>query len=294
MFETLKGQTLPKELLTQSLKKSNLSIPFLFYGPSQVGKFYAAKLLARFVNCEGTKEDFCSCNFCSRIRAGDFLDYLELVPDEKQRISIVRVREALKFFSYKPREKKWKVLIIKRADLLTWDGSDILLKLLEEPYNQTLIVLTTRSLSAVRDTVVSRCCRVRFSYLDLESLKDLTSGQVAPIQLYMMGGSFKPVVASADLFYLRRAFREEMEDPKVDEVSREALEAEFLNLAGQLSYASRGGRIEVGRLAFQFADAERISEITWVIENGVHLLRQGVRPYLAMKSVESSIIQITR
>lgn len=72
-------------------------------------------------------------------------------------ISIEEIRAARKFVKLKPNRDKWRVIMIDDAEKLTIEAQNALLKLLEEPPERTLILLTTNNASRLEPTVVSRC-----------------------------------------------------------------------------------------------------------------------------------------
>ena len=101
---------------------------------------------------------------------------------EKKNIGISQVKLAIKFLQEKPFSHKNKVLIIDKADKLTVEAQNALLKTLEEPPEFALILLLTPTASALLETVQSRCRKIRQSQVekgDSEST-DLTEQKIYP------------------------------------------------------------------------------------------------------------------
>jgi DNA polymerase-3 subunit delta' len=87
-------------------------------------------------------------------------------PKDKTTIPVDNVRDALHFLSKTPSVANGKVLIIKNADALNNNGANALLKKLEEPPKNTLILLTAKTIGGLPITVRSRCWRLRFMGID--------------------------------------------------------------------------------------------------------------------------------
>lgn len=169
-------------LLTQidaALGAGRLAHAYLLSGPPHVGKMTLALDLAAAVNCavlsgQQTGSMFgeadeapgpCGhCEPCNRIRRGVFAD-LKIVavggdPRVSTRISIDQVREAENFLAVTPVEGSWKVVIFDGAETLSAGQSEpanALLKTLEEPPSQVLVLLLTTNEDAILPTIRSRC-----------------------------------------------------------------------------------------------------------------------------------------
>src|SRR3990167_3887025 len=83
-------------------------------------------------------------------------------PEEgKQSIGIAQARESTKFLQERPFSHKHKVVIVNKAELLTVQAQNALLKTLEEPPSYATIILNVKTENSLLATVVSRCRRVR-------------------------------------------------------------------------------------------------------------------------------------
>ena len=153
--------------LENSLRSQQTAHAYLFTGPPHVGKMTLAIDLTAAVNCRAPQESGAPCDECqpcSRIRAGHHTDVRFVRPGDdprvQTRISIEQIRQAEHFLSTTSVEGRWKTLIIDRAETLS-DGqgepANALLKTLEEPPRDILIILLAVNPEAVIPTVRSRC-----------------------------------------------------------------------------------------------------------------------------------------
>lgn len=143
-------------------KKGLLAHAYLFTGPAHIGKAATALAVARFLNCENKKEGggmyFCDrCPSCRKINSGSHPDVhvLEAAPGES--IKIDAVRELLAQVRLRPFMAAKKIFIIHNIEVLTTEGANALLKTLEEPSGNSLLILTTAVPERVLETVKSRC-----------------------------------------------------------------------------------------------------------------------------------------
>jgi DNA polymerase III delta prime subunit len=81
--------------------------------------------------------------------------------EDKKSIGIAQIKAGIHFLQEKPLSLATKVLIISRADLLTADAQNAMLKILEEPPVYALILLLTKTENGLLPTVVSRCRKFR-------------------------------------------------------------------------------------------------------------------------------------
>lgn len=128
----------------------------LLYGQPQTGKFTAAYEVARQVNCWGCSDE--SCKSCIQALGGSHPDIVVVAPDEKNKISIQMVHDLHHKLLYGQYEQHGgRVVIIRDAHNLTLAAQNALLKLLEEPPRDTMIILTATSPTALLETIMSRC-----------------------------------------------------------------------------------------------------------------------------------------
>lgn len=178
-FEIL-GHKRQIDILQRAYTRNKLAHSYIFSGPSGVGKKLTAKAFAKALNCEDTIEGditessrFQSCGecpSCQSIEEGTHLNYI-LVEPEKGIIKIEQVRDVLKSLSYKV-DKGTRVVLIDDAHTLNTSAQNALLKTLEEPPQNTVLILVTSRTQDFLTTILSRCQRISFGPLEDSVVKD--------------------------------------------------------------------------------------------------------------------------
>lgn len=157
------------------LANNRLAHAYLFMGPHGIGKSEAALAVAKLVNCENNPDGKQSapcheCPSCRKIDSGNHPDVMLIDKGEDQSIRVTRARELIARIQLRPYEARRKIFIIKNIEDLTLEGSNALLKTLEEPSKDSLLILTTAVPERNLDTVRSRCHGVHFFALSGERL----------------------------------------------------------------------------------------------------------------------------
>ena len=174
MWTTI-GQENVAASLQRAFSEGRLAHAYLLVGPRHLGKMTMALDLARLVNCQGESPPCGECDQCTRITQGLHADVqvvaVEAMEADKARlrvtIGIEQVRELLRAVSLKPYEGRYRVCIFDGAERITEDASNALLKTLEEPPEQVILVLLTTNVESLLTTIVSRCQRLDLRPLDL-------------------------------------------------------------------------------------------------------------------------------
>ena len=151
--------------LRRGQQEGRLSHAYLLVGPRQVGKMTLAVDLARMVNCLGDDGPCGECGQCRRIADGLHADVrvlgLDTPPsgDGRSRVAIGinQVREVQREATLKPYEGRCRVFIFDRAEHLSEEAANSLLKILEEPPEQVIMVLLASDAGGLLPTIVSRC-----------------------------------------------------------------------------------------------------------------------------------------
>ncbi|NNK58719.1 MAG: DNA polymerase III subunit delta' [Desulfofustis sp.] len=162
-FASLAGQPKVKNLLARTLGSGRMPHAYLFRGPDGVGKKFAALLTAARINC-AAPDDYSGCGTCSscrKLRSGNHPDVVIVSPD-KGSIKIDRVRELCRSLSFPPYESVMRVVIIEDVHAMTTEAGNSLLKTLEEPPENNLLILTAESSRELLPTIVSRCQTLMF------------------------------------------------------------------------------------------------------------------------------------
>lgn len=171
-FSDILGQKRALNILKGILSTGRLATTYLFNGEKGVGKFTTAIEFARTLNCESpVLSDACgTCTPCLKIGSNNHPDILIVVPDNTM-IRIEQVREIEGFIALKPYEGKKKVVIVDDADMMNTNAENAFLKTLEEPPEDSIIILVSSRSDVLSDTIRSRCLTIRFSPLSVSDLR---------------------------------------------------------------------------------------------------------------------------
>lgn len=136
-----------KSFFNKAITDGTISHAYLFSGPEMIGKRTFALELAN--------QDSHTPN----------PDLIYIDPDNSETgktISISQIRKIKNFLSLSPFVNKYKFVIINDAHLMTEEGQNALLKILEEPSQSSVLILVTASPDLLLPTITSRCQRINF------------------------------------------------------------------------------------------------------------------------------------
>lgn len=170
MFERVIGQKKAKQILSSAVRKDCLSHAYLFTGIHGIGKTTMAKELAMVLNCE-TKKGCGECSSCRRIKQEIYPDVRIIRPDGPT-IKIDDIRSLCDFIAMSSYEGRVKVGIICRAEKMREEAANSLLKTLEEPPKDSLLILTAENQYAVLPTIISRVQKIDCQRLETDEIVD--------------------------------------------------------------------------------------------------------------------------
>ena len=182
MWQGILGHDLNVEKFHRAAWRGRLFGSFLFVGPPGVGKKMFAFALAKTLLCQGRSSDaFEPCGHCPSCSVFPGHPDLFLVskPDDKTSIPLEfligskenRGREGLCYeISRTPYMGNRKIAIIDDADYFNQEGANSLLKTLEEPPENSLLILLGTSATKQLPTIRSRCQIIRFAPLSRQNL----------------------------------------------------------------------------------------------------------------------------
>ncbi len=170
----VKGHSRTVALLRQSLERGRLSHAYLFTGPAHVGKLTLAMNLAQAVNCESEDRPCQQCAACRRIAAAKHADVhvVDLLSADKKEIGIRQVADMQSAAHLPPFEGRCKVFVFDRAEMLSREAANSLLKTLEEPPPAVLMVLLTARENELLPTIASRCQRLELRPLPVAAVRE--------------------------------------------------------------------------------------------------------------------------
>ncbi|MBN1898970.1 MAG: DNA polymerase III subunit delta' [Spirochaetes bacterium] len=175
MLEDIKGQKKAKAILQNLILRNRFPHSLLFYGPSGCGKFLTAKSIVKYFNCQAQDPEMKgkdNCSNCHRIDEEIFPD-LFVVRKEKKEIKIEQIRDMIRQINLKPFESQYKFFIIDGADAMNLSSENSFLKTLEEPLPNNFIILIAHNLNSLLDTIISRCMKIQFNNLKVDTIADL-------------------------------------------------------------------------------------------------------------------------
>lgn len=160
---------------------------WLVHGPRGVGKAGFALRLSQFILCGGGEDSghgageamasqpvMAGQGACARrVAGGAHADFMLLERGEQSVIATEQVRRAIRFARLTPAEARWKILLLDSVDDLNVNGANALLKIVEEPPGNALILLLAHGFGQVPATLRSRCRGLR-----LEALSDGVMGDL--------------------------------------------------------------------------------------------------------------------
>ncbi len=196
--------------IIDSLKQSNYSHAMLFSGKEGIGKFLTAKMLSKYIFCDTKKED-CVCSNCMKVDHNNHPDLFIVKPDNKmiKNDQIIKLQE---FLMIKSHDTDSKVVIIDDADLMNERSQNRLLKTLEEPPNNSYIILISNNKDSLLQTVLSRCMNISFNDLSVEDItlyleKNNILTNIEEVSKLSDGSIKKAIDISKDDDYLDKYFR---------------------------------------------------------------------------------------
>lgn len=166
----LAGHQKQWQLLKKSKELGRFSHAFLFCGESGIGKKKAAVEAAKLFFCSDSKSAPCGkCPNCLSVEKNNYPDFILLEPDKG--IQVSQIRDLIWKLSLKPYCSDYKIAVIDQAHLMEKEAQNCLLKTLEEPKGNTLLILITEYPEALFDTIVSRVQKLKFFPLSKKDIK---------------------------------------------------------------------------------------------------------------------------
>ncbi len=205
-------------------QQHRLAHAYLLCGARGIGKYDFARAWAAALLClhpDQAGQACQSCSSCHLLKANTHPDLWLVEPAEgKQQIAIDQIRQLQEDLSLSSQFGRYRIAILSPADALNPSAANCLLKTLEEPASNTIILLVTSNPSRLPATIRSRCQRITFTAPDAQAARQWLSeqvGQNAEAELALQMTHYAPLA------------------------SRQLLESGFMTLEPQL----RAGLLEV-------------------------------------------------
>jgi DNA polymerase-3 subunit delta' len=173
------GHTWAVEHLDRAIRHERIRHAYLITGPSRIGKTTLARAFAAAINCKEPNAPCQQCRPCKLILKNAHPD-VTVVEAEGSTLKIDQVRALQQTLALRPLEARYRVAILRRFDEANPAAANALLKTLEEPAPNVVLILTAESADVLLPTIVSRCQPLHLRPLSIEAVRTALESIGAP------------------------------------------------------------------------------------------------------------------
>ena len=174
MFDKITGNEQIIKSMKSAVKNGMVSHAYIISGAEGSGKRLLASAFAKTLLCEDGGDDACEkCTSCRTFDGGNNPDAVYVYPKKTKALSVDDVREQVTSdVNIKPYSHRYKIYIIPKADTLTIQAQNAILKTLEEPSGYAVFLLLAENTDAFLPTILSRCVVFNIKPLPTDKVKD--------------------------------------------------------------------------------------------------------------------------
>lgn len=314
-WNQLRGHFDQIEMFRRTIARGRLSHSYLFAGPDGIGKREFAKLLAQCLLCQRVDEaELMACGECSGCRqvlAGTHPDFFVVGRREgKSELTIDvflgpkerRGQEGLCYeLSRRSMSGGRRVAIIDDADSMNVESANALLKTLEEPPEDSLLILLAANLDAILPTIRSRCQFVRFHPLptadvaDLLLQQELVTDQAEAARLADLSeGSLTTArqLLEPGLNELRQVVYAQLSAPRYNSLSTSAKISEVIDKLGGSTAQQRQNALLMVRFCVEFFRAAMLQLSANIRPSTAEVARFADRLHPDSADVLESLVEV--
>ena len=300
-FAELIGQSQVTDPLRSALRADRVNHAYLFSGPRGCGKTTSARILARCLNCkEGPTDTPCGkCDSCIELSRGGpgSLDVVEI--DAASHNGVDDARDLRERAIFAPARDRYKIFILDEAHMVTPQGFNALLKIVEEPPEHVKFIFATTEPEKVIGTIRSRTHHYPFRLVPpgelLEYLGTVLDAEgfsaeagVMPLVVRASGGSVRDALSLLDQLIAGSDTKEVAYQRAVnllgfthDELMSEVIDA-FAEIDAAKAFSAFDKVIQSGQDARSFLEdlLERIRDLMLVssLGNDARAILRGIGP----------------
>ncbi len=173
-FERIYGNNALTERIGSGIESGQHSHAYLIEGPEGSGKFTFAKELAAALSCKKKTEALpCGiCDSCHKILNDNAVDVHVITKGDKAAVGVDAIRILKTDVYLSSTESDYKVYIVREAHLMTAQAQNALLKVLEEPPDNVVIILLCDNTGSILTTVKSRVQTLRMEIFDTDKIDE--------------------------------------------------------------------------------------------------------------------------
>ena len=162
-FKNVVGHKDIIQYIRNAVSMDKVSHAYIMNGARGSGKKMLASLFAMTLLCEKQGSDPCNtCHSCRQAESGNHPDIIWAAHEKPNTISVDDIREQVNnTIMIKPYQGPYKIYIIDRAELMTPQAQNALLKTIEEPPEYAVIILLTENAEVLLPTINSRCVMLK-------------------------------------------------------------------------------------------------------------------------------------